>query len=156
MAFQNEFINQLFKLASTQVADEDELYDLSEDMMEAMVEFGSETDDNLNCQDHIEYGIVYNEPGNDVLSTYGLKIRDKKILLSDVMNALEALKLSDLPDEVRNLFPSSLTDAEWDATMRMATMVFLAFEHTVDPDANTDSNDDEDDTEDDENEDTEE
>ena len=95
----------------------------SDRLMKAFLEFGSETDDNVNCSRHVEYGRVDDRVcgPNPV---YGLKIKGKKILLADVMNIVESLEL---PSEVCERYPD-LTGDEWSAITRMTTMILCAFE----------------------------
>jgi hypothetical protein len=107
----NSFKSKLFEVASdrkTQVL----LGIQSEQLMKAFLEFGSETPDNINCYNHIEYGITHDFRSSAVL---GLKLKSKDLLLSKVMNVVENLEL---PNEVRKEFPD-LTDSEWDAITRM-------------------------------------
>ena len=95
----------------------------SERLMKAFLAFGSETDDNMNCFRHVEYGPVDNlvyRPN----PIYGLKLKGKKILISDVIHSVGDLKL---PTEIAEEYPD-LTEDEWSAITRMATMVLLAFE----------------------------
>jgi hypothetical protein len=95
----------------------------STQLMEAFLEFGSQTDDNLNCYRHIEYGLVPRAVCRPK-ETYGLKLRGKDILVSDVIHLIEDL---DLPDGIKEQFPD-LTRNEWAAITRMATMMLIAFE----------------------------
>ena len=93
------------------------------ELMQAFLEFGSATDDNMNCYSHIEYGSV--PPGAcNPKETYGLKLKGKDILISDVVHLLEGL---DLPDRIKKDFPN-ITENEWAAVTRMATMILIAFE----------------------------
>jgi hypothetical protein len=99
------------------------LAQISAEVTRIFLDISSETPDNLNCRDHIEYGVVeekHSSPGK----TYGLKVKSKPILLSDVMNIIENLAL---PKEVQEYFPD-LTENEWDAVTRMITMILLAIE----------------------------
>lgn len=95
----------------------------SDRLMKAFLNFGSETDDNMNCFRHVEYGRV-DGPVWRPNPRYGLKLKGKQILLSDVIHMVEDLKL---PSEIGEKYPD-LTEAEWSAITRMATMVLLAFE----------------------------
>lgn len=82
-----------------------------------------ETDDNLNCYNHIEYGSV--SPGAcNSKETYGLKLKGKDILISNVVHLVEDL---DLPDQIKKKFPT-ITRHEWAAVTRMVTMILIAFE----------------------------
>lgn len=94
------------------------------ELMEAFLEFGSQTDDNMNCYRHIEYGPVLRNDWQPK-ETYGLKLKGKNILISDVIHLVEDL---DLPDRIKENFPD-ITSDEWSAVTRMATMILLAFEY---------------------------
>jgi hypothetical protein len=94
----------------------------SDRLMKAFLDFGSETDDNMNCFRHVEYGRVDSVCGPSPI--YGLKLKGKEILLVDIIHMIEDL---DLPREISEQYPD-LTEAEWSAITRMATMMFCAFE----------------------------
>lgn len=87
--------------------------------------FASETPDNVNCYNHIEYGVVQKSDDDYTIKTTGLKIRGKDILVADVLNHFEGL---DVPETVRNRFPD-LTGNEWNAITRIATMLMITFEN---------------------------
>ena len=100
-------------------------------LMEAFLEFGSQTEDSLNCYNHIEYGLV---PGFRCRrSAYGLKLKGKDVPISDVIHAVEDLRL---PNEIKEQFPN-LTSEEWDAVTRMATMILIALESEAASDHNS-------------------
>lgn len=93
-----------------------------EQLMQTFLDFGSRTEDNVNCYDHVEYGLV---PAVGCRpSAYGLKLKGKDIPLVDVLHAVEDLPL---PDEIKEQVPN-ITSKEWEAVTRMATMVFIALE----------------------------
>ncbi len=100
------------------------LPELSRDLMQEFLRFGSETPDNVNCFEHVEYGIVQRPSFGETEKGCGLKLKGKNILLADILNMAEDL---DLPDDIKEYFPD-LTDREWQAVMRMATMILIAFE----------------------------
>jgi hypothetical protein len=92
----------------------------------AFLRLGSETADNLNAAERIEYGVV--ETGTDPPKGYaGLKLKGHDILLTDVAHAIEDVPL---PDEVRAYYPA-LTDADWAAATRMITMLLASLDRTV-------------------------
>lgn len=93
-----------------------------EQLMQAFLAFGSQTDDNMNCYNHVEYGLV---PAVGCKpSAYALKLKGKDIALSDVIYAVEDLPL---PDAIKEQVPN-ITSEEWAAVTRMATMIFIALE----------------------------
>lgn len=122
ISLENSVAKKLFDILS-----EDSLETLanqSHELLEAVLAFGSATDDNLNCIDHVEYGMVSGWPFESNES-YGLKLKGKNLLLSDVMNVVE--NLEDVPSEVKKHFPD-LTNDEWSAVTRMVTIVLVALE----------------------------
>ena len=98
---------------------------LSDDIRRIFLKIGSETDDNLNCCEHIEYGAVRKSFSSK--NFYGLKVKGKNLLISEVMNAVEDLEI---PQEVKAYFPD-LTGNEWSAVTRMITMILLELEYKV-------------------------
>lgn len=94
---------------------------LSAAIMNTLLAIGSETEDNLNCHKHIEYGMI-DAPHS--FSVYGLKVKGKAIPIASVMNALEDLPL---PTVVKDYFPD-LTEHEWMAITRMTTMILISLE----------------------------
>lgn len=128
--FQNEFAAHLFDVVTSTEEDPAAMRQQSDDLMDAFLDFGTETEDNLNAWRKIEYGAASETLAEDTITTYGLKLKDKDVLISTVANALEALKLSDLPPHVREFIPAELTDSEWDAVTRIMTMTLIALERS--------------------------
>jgi hypothetical protein len=95
---------------------------MSDLLMHAFLDLGSATEDNLNCAAHVDYGSAGDSLSNPLI---GLRLKDKAILLSELMSVVESLPL---PDRVKADFPV-LTEEEWSAGLRMVTMVLIAFEH---------------------------
>lgn len=118
----DNFIRTLL-LACEEEKQGDSLQSLSEKVMGQFLAMGSETEDNLNSYYLIEYGMV-DEQLLGFQPTSGLKVKNKNILVSQVLNVLEDLEL---PPEVKEAFPD-LTDKEWQAITRVTTMVMLALE----------------------------
>ncbi len=81
------------------------------------LEFGLETQDNVESMKHIELGKI----GSD----FGIKIKDKDILISDIMNAVEDME--DVPQEVKEYY-SEITSEEWQASTRVSTLILVLFE----------------------------
>jgi len=102
-------VKKLLMLIESDLDDID-LKKFSQELMQLFREIGSETPDNLNCCAYIDYEIVSGRQFG-LGSIIGLKIKDKNVLLSDVLNAVEDLEL---PSEVREYFPTLNLD-EWRA-----------------------------------------
>jgi hypothetical protein len=64
---------------------------------------------------------ILNDPE---IETYGIKVKDKAIFISLIINILERIPI---PSEVLERHPD-LTVIEWQATMRVATLILAAFE----------------------------
>lgn len=93
---------------------------------DAFLRLGSETADNLNAVNRIEYGIARAD-GNLIEGYAGLKLTGHDILLTDVAHAIEDLPL---PAEVQAYYPG-LTDADWAAATRMITMLLVSLDRAV-------------------------
>ena len=59
---------------------------------------------------------------------FGLKIKNKDIMVSDIINALEDMEKA--PKQVKEYYPD-ITDEEWQASTRVSTLVFLLFEKYI-------------------------
>jgi hypothetical protein len=119
------FRDRLMALAQTPTS-QLRLPEMSDLLMRAFLDFGSETEDNLNCATHVDYGSAEDGLSNPHV---GLRLKQKAILLSELMNVVESLPL---PELVQADFPS-LTEEEWSAALRMMTMVLIAFEREMRP-----------------------
>lgn len=114
-------VKKLLMLIESDLDDID-LKKFSQELMQLFREIGSETPDNLNCCAYVsgrQFGLG---------SIIGLKIKDKNVLLSDVLNAVEDLEL---PSEVREYFPTLNLD-EWRAVAWMVTMILISLEKVID------------------------
>jgi len=98
----------------------------SDEIIQAILEPGSDTEDNINCRHHMEYGVV-KERDYAKKGIHGFKIKGKNILISDIMNMIEDLEL---PAEIQDQYPS-LTNKEWEAITRIITMLLLSLESPV-------------------------
>lgn len=105
-------LNALRQLANGRGSDEH----LSNNLRAALLDFGSETPDNVNCASRIEVGTV--ETGR------GLKFKDKHLLLSEFAYQLED---APMPDSVKRALPE-VTEQDWDAFMRFTVLLYLALE----------------------------
>ncbi len=88
----------------------------------AMLHFGSETDDNRSCAAEI----VVTKVSDRKHGTAGLALRGKRSLVSHVLNDAEGIPV---PRAVRKNHPG-ITQREWDAVLRLATLVFISFERS--------------------------
>ncbi|HNC46355.1 MAG TPA: hypothetical protein PLU80_19450, partial [Acidobacteriota bacterium] len=107
--FKNGFLKELFEVATAQDLNTS-ANQRNEKLMRAFLEFGSETECNLNCAAQIEYGLVTDQP-YDPPQMYGLKLKNTNILISVIANWIENL---DIPPEIQEDFPE-LTTQEWNA-----------------------------------------
>jgi hypothetical protein len=92
-------------------------------LTKAFLAFGSETEDNLDCVKHLDYGVLPTgyKPGRELT----LKIKGKPIPLGRL--AWSASASDRIPARVRKDYPD-LTPDEWHAFQRFMTMIFIAFE----------------------------
>jgi hypothetical protein len=111
----------------------DELVDvLSDELMLSFINFGSETPDNLNAFNRIDYGLVESDSdsGNAKWNRYGLRLKDKNLSIANVFHEMvESFNLENVRSEDRDRFPE-ITSEDFKAVLRMATMVLLAFERS--------------------------
>lgn len=103
------------------------LQEITEQLHRDILEFGSETEDNIACTKHIEYGAIKQKRTGRV-SEYGIKIRGKNLLVSDVLNTAEG---SDIPPQVKEFIPS-ITQEDWDSSLRIATLILISLEISYD------------------------
>ena len=123
---QYEFLNEIIKTISSQQYAAPYRDRISKQLGSLFLDFSSETEENLHCLAHLEYGTSSNS--KTTLNRAGFKIKGKDILISDIMNALEDLDTP--PDAVKEYFPE-LTIEEWSATTRMMTVLLLLLEKEV-------------------------
>jgi hypothetical protein len=121
MSGQAELRSQLCTLAHTACTPAD-LHQRNDALRQAFLAFGSETPDNLNCVQHIEYGNVQNRD-HGPKRICGLKVKDTSVLVSDVMYAIE----DKVDDIVRSSYPN-LNEAQRDAVLRTIMLVLLSLE----------------------------
>jgi hypothetical protein len=100
-----------------------DLTEITDGIMRTLLEMGSETPDNLNCSQHIEYGRVGRRQVGPA-TVFGLKVKGTEMLVSDVMHLVED---GGIPDSVQQYCPD-LTDDQWSAVTRMTTMILLSLE----------------------------
>lgn len=87
----------------------------------ALLEFSSQTPDNLNCAERIEIGAVGDEAG--------LKIRNKKLKLGDIAYAVEDMPM---PAELAVAFPE-MTTQDWEVFTRLTTLLYILFDRSSAP-----------------------
>ena len=86
--------------------------DQTQQLRQALLDFGSETPDNLNCAKRIEIGAVAQETG--------LKVSGQSVLLADLAHTLES---EPMPPGIASQFPQ-ITEQDWDAFTRMTTLLY--------------------------------
>ena len=87
----------------------------------ALLDLGSETDDNVDATSRIEVGTF---PAATGRKGRGMRLAGTDIALASVVNAAEG---SLVPQQVRDYFPD-IQQTEWDAVLRVACLVLLSFE----------------------------
>ena len=86
----------------------------------ALLDFGSETDDNRACATEITVSTV--RDGGRRVS--GLALKRQRKLVSQILNDAEG---TPVPARVRRRH-AGITQQEWDAVLRLATLVFISLE----------------------------
>ncbi|QHT65547.1 hypothetical protein GXP67_02130 [Rhodocytophaga rosea] len=114
-----KFRNLLMYMANLRFTDP-QVQSMNEQFRTALLDFASETPDNLASVDNIEIGKIR---VNGRLES-GLKIKGKKIMLSELMHSIEEM---DLPEEIKAEYPK-LTQEEWAAATRIMTLILSSLE----------------------------
>lgn len=122
MFAEEKFKEKLFELSEKDLREVDSK-SITKEFFEIFLNSFSETGDNLNAVKHIQYGKVYEKWRKKYI--YGLKVKNKKILLSDISNRLESLEV--IPNSIKEDFPL-LTLSEFQAVLRIITIILLTFE----------------------------
>ncbi|XXX77197.1 hypothetical protein WMF30_00280 [Sorangium sp. So ce134] len=122
----HEFVDCLIEVADRLRSGAASAEDPDRVVKKAFLRYASETPDNVACSERIEYGKVpgYEGEPEDV---YGLKVRGKDLLLSDVMWQLESVEGADL---IRSKHPE-LTTEDAKAILRMCTFILSSLEARV-------------------------
>ena len=87
--------------------------DLTKSLRVALLEFGSETPDNLSCAEQIEVGTVGSETG--------LTLLGRELLYSEIAHVIEG---EPMPEALKTAFPD-ITDEDWDAFGRLTTLIYI-------------------------------
>ena len=103
------FLAALNAIAGGQATPEE----LTRKLRQALLDFGSETPDNLNCAHRVEIGRVGAETGP--------KIIGHDVLFSDIAHALESEAMLSAIEEQ---FPQ-ISEKHWDAFTRMTTLIYI-------------------------------
>jgi hypothetical protein len=95
---------------------------LTSNFRRTLLDFGSETPDNLNCAGRVEVGPV----GPKI----GPKITGRDVLFRDIAHELES---EPLPEALKDIFPD-ISEEDWDAFTRTTTLIYIL----LTPDISTD------------------
>jgi len=99
----------------------------SQEIMQLFLEDCSETEENLHCFKHIEYGKVF-DATKMKFPKIGFKIKGQDILVSEILHIMENMK--EIPDEVKEYYPQ-LTYSEFYATLRLITILIGLYEDEI-------------------------
>ena len=91
--------------------------ELTAKLRAALLDFGSETPDNLGCAERIEVGAVETDLGRYL----GLKLRGREVLLSDIAHMVED---GPMPEPLKSAFPE-LSGRDWNAFARLTTLIYI-------------------------------
>ncbi|TMQ91628.1 hypothetical protein ETD83_30085 [Actinomadura soli] len=94
---------------------------LTETFREALQAFGSNTEDNVAAAQRVVFKALQRDGGGTATA---LALNSTNASLADVLNAAEG---TEIPDSVRDAFPE-LDQEDWDAVLRVATLVLIALE----------------------------
>jgi hypothetical protein len=121
-ADKNALVSTLMAIRNGEYADGE----ATEEVRRAILKVGSATEDNIACSECIEVATVRNRPfGPSCIRS--VTVRGKGLPMADIFGTAEGCSV---PKEIVEAFPE-LTQVEWDACLRLATLVFSAFERKV-------------------------
>lgn len=95
------------------------------EFVRALLDFGSETEDNTECVERVGLARLPQLHGG---GQAGFALRRSRIPVADVLNAAEG---TPVPDQVTAEFPE-VTQEDWDAILRLATLVLVAYQAPLD------------------------
>ncbi len=129
ISIQRMFINSIINNEYSK----DDIVSKNRSLRENFLKIVPETEDNLHCLNHVEYGDIIDRKSNELI--LGLKLKQKNLLVSEVLNALEDME--EPPEEVKDYFPE-ITNDEWQAITRLITVIMFSFEKhiNIDPSEN--------------------
>ncbi len=117
-----DFLKEVEKISQTVLESGQCEYD-KEKFKESFFCQSSHSPDNLESMEHIEYGSVEKEYLNN-RKIYGLKVKNKPVLLTDIIYFLENSKIANI---IAKEFPN-LTLHEIEAAQRVMTILMRSFE----------------------------
>lgn len=124
MGSSNKFTSKLYEISRSE-PDSESLPMQSEELMRALLRFGSETPDNTNCYNHVEYGVVRERKWGPP-TVYGLKLKGKNVLISDMVAKIDTYIANAMQEE-----NPDLSENERDAITRLVVLLLKAFEYPV-------------------------
>jgi hypothetical protein len=118
----DDFLKEIYKISQA-VTENGDVSSNTDMLKESFFRQSSHSPDNLESMNFIEYGAV-KKSYLENRKTFGLKIKDKDILISDIVSFLES-------DEICNIinkeFPE-LTIKEIEAVQRVITVIMLGLQ----------------------------
>ncbi|MBE2192610.1 MAG: hypothetical protein IAE83_00365 [Anaerolinea sp.] len=105
--------------------DENTVHEVGNTLMNAFLNFGSRTPDNLECFENLQYSVGKDRDRSKKIA--GFRLKSGEVFVSEILNYLEGIEI---PEQIMVRFPK-LSRAEWNAVLRMATMMFLAVERDL-------------------------
>jgi hypothetical protein len=114
----------LAALRAIATQDNSDIKALEAELASTWLAYGSETEDNMSAVARVG---VRSVPMFGDRIIVGPTLKEPAVLVSDVLNRAEE---ADIPEAVREGFPE-LSQADWQAVMRLATLILTAFESTT-------------------------
>ena len=121
------FIEELLKIKCSIDRNSEFVFD-EESFKKAFLQVGSNTEENLDAIENIEYGKYSEERIDSIVKTaYGLKPKNKNVSICDVFFiAIECN--DDILLDISNKYPE-LTNSEVESMLRMITIILSSLEH---------------------------
>jgi hypothetical protein len=118
----DEFNKTIEKISKT-VIEKGQLSFDNEEFKESFFRQSSHSPDNVKSMEYIEFGSVRNEYQPNI-ETFGVKIKGKNVLLSDIIHLMESEEISQF---ISKQFPElSIDDIE--AAQRVMTVIMLGLQ----------------------------
>lgn len=117
----NSFINLLFNIPDIKN------YEIDKDLRDTFFKSFPETPDNHDSFNNISYGCVENFDSYLPKNIYGLKLKNKDVLLSEMIYTIENMISNEIPKELIEKYPN-VNKEEWEACLRITMLILSSFE----------------------------
>ncbi len=127
MSNKQKTFQKLFELCQEKKS-KDEAFEY---FMHELLNWSSDTEENLSLKNNITYGKLYDNPytknfGENPKNGFGFAVNgNKHFPIATFMNDLEGIPI---PKNIKEFYPE-LKQSEFDSILRLTTLIFLLFEN---------------------------